>query len=255
MVGDMRTFVVSLCALCLIGGATAAQAGTATPVEGTWSATTSAGLPITFEVKAGQVVNARFKFRWGFCGVFEGGEKKSVPIEPSGHWKFPDLRGPWIEGDFLEPNSAQGLVVAPSRMLPGCPETKANFIATPGPDLLPEKEPEIRPTKVRAARSITNDQLATRPHKITLSADGSFYLYKIHWKSFGGDEARAVGRAYLRTGCSTCPNREVERPRVGIRLVHLVDQGNFRVYEHLSYVLQGPVPRGFEHRGAQSMLP
>ncbi|HEX6666891.1 MAG TPA: hypothetical protein VF081_09905 [Solirubrobacterales bacterium] len=250
----MRTFVVSLCALCLLGVATAAQAGTATPTEGTWSATTSAGLPITFEVNAGQIVNARFKFRWGFCGVFEGGAKNSVPIEPTGHWKFPDLRGPWIEGDFLEPDSAQGQVVAPSRMLPGCPETKANFIATPGPDLLPEKPPEVRPTKVRAARSIANDQLATRPHKITLSADGSFYLYKIHWKSFGSDEARAVGRAYLRNGCSTCPNKEVERPPVGIRLVHLVDQGNFRIYEHLSYVLQGTVPKSFEHRGAQSML-
>jgi hypothetical protein len=254
MVGGMRTFVISLCALCLLCVAPA-QAGTATPVEGIWSATTSAGLPITFEVKAGQIVNARFKFRWGFCGVFEGGEKKSVPIEPSGHWKFPDLRGPWIEGDFLEDNQAQGLVVAPSRMLPGCPETKANFLAAPGPDLLPEKEPEVRPTKVRAARSITNDQLAVRPHRIILSADGSFYVHKLHWKSFGGNEARAVGRAYLRYGCETCPNNEVKRPRVGIRLIHLVDQGNFRVYEHLSYVLQGPVPKGFDHRGTQSMLP
>lgn len=245
----MRTFLVSLCALCLLCVAPA-EAGTATPTEGTWSAITSAGLPITFEVKAGQVVNARFKFRWGFCGVFEGGEEKSVPIEPSGHWKFPDLRGPWIEGDFLEAGRAEGLVVAPSRMLPSCPETKANFVATPGPPLLPEEKPR----EVRAVRGITNDQLATRPHKIILSADGSFYLYKLRWKSFGGPEARATGRAYLRSGCSTCPGREVERPHVDIRLVHLVTHRHFRVYEHLSYVLHGPIPEGFKQRGSQAML-
>ena len=55
-----------------------------------------------------------------------------MPIEADGHWKFTDSRGPWIEATFVASDRAEGTVTAPSRELPGCPETHATFVAEPG---------------------------------------------------------------------------------------------------------------------------
>lgn len=49
----MRGIVALTCALVLGCGATAAQADGIVPVEGPWHATTSAGLPVGFEVSGG----------------------------------------------------------------------------------------------------------------------------------------------------------------------------------------------------------
>jgi hypothetical protein len=244
----VRPFAVFLCALCLAWVAAGAEADVATPVEGPWSATTAAGLPVSFEVKEGQVVNARFTFRWGFCGVFESDEPMSVPIDPAGHWKYLDNRGPWIEGDFVAPDQVEGTVVAPSRELPGCPKTETNFVASPG-EATPPSKPEVR-----AVDDVSNRQLAKRPHKIVLSGNDSFYFYRLKWQSFGGRVARATGTAYTRTGCVGCPREEVKRPRVTLRLTHLVRRGPFRIYARLHFVLHGPIPRYFPHRGSERML-
>ena len=71
----MRSIATFVCAfvvvLVLAFGAAAADAEGVAPVQGKWHATTSAGLPLSFEVSGSQLVNARFRFKWGFCGSFE----------------------------------------------------------------------------------------------------------------------------------------------------------------------------------------
>ncbi len=241
----MRGIAALVCALSLSCGTSSARAEAVVPVEGSWRAMTSAGLPISFEVKEGQVVDARFKFRWGFCGTFESALGQSTTIDAAGHWKYLDSRGPWIEGTFLAADRVEGKVVAPSRMLPGCPQTEATFTAMPG-EPLPEPE-------VRVKDNISSEHLAKRPPKMILSADGSFYLYAIKWKSFGGPVARATAVAYTRAGCMTCPGREVAHPRVKLWLTDLTLSGEYRVYGRIQYVLLGPRPAGFTHRGSLSL--
>jgi hypothetical protein len=240
----VRGVAALTCVLVLACGATGAGAEGIVLVEGKWHATTSAGLPVGFEVGGGQVVNPRFRFRWGFCGSFETASKASVPIEPDGHWKYVDSRGPWIEGAFVAPDRVEGTVTAPSRNLPGCPETDASFVATPGEAAF-ERAEAIVQDNVRARH------FSPRPRTMVLKRNGSFRLYALRWRGFGEPVARATGRAYLRRGCRRCRGREVRRPRVTVLLNNLVQQGDYRVYLHLRYTLHGPVPRGFEHRGGR----
>jgi hypothetical protein len=243
----MRRIAILSCALSLLCGAATAGAEGVTPIEGSWTATTAAGLPVSFEVAGGQVQNARFKFHWGFCGTYESALPQSVPIDAAGHWKSADSRGPWVEATFLAADRAEGTVVAPERMLPGCPQTESAFVAAPGEPILPDPP-------VRVKDDITGNHLAKRPHRIVLAADGSFYLRAISWQSFGGRVARATAIAYTRAGCQTCSDREVNRPRVHLRLTNLTRRGDYRIYTRLHYVLLGPIPTGFTHRGSLSML-
>ncbi|HET9186133.1 MAG TPA: hypothetical protein VFN82_08285 [Solirubrobacterales bacterium] len=71
--------------LALACPATGARAEALAPVEGGWVARTSAGLPVSFEVKEGTVRNAHFRFRWGFCGTFESHLPNTDPIDATGH--------------------------------------------------------------------------------------------------------------------------------------------------------------------------
>src|SRR6476620_11707608 len=119
------TFALVLtCALAFVCAitTTTAQADGLVPVEGPWHGTTSAGLPVGFEVRAGQVVDIRFRFKWGFCGTYEATPSGPSPIGPDGSWKGEDTRGQIIEGAFVVPDRVEGKVTAVSRMLPGCPE-------------------------------------------------------------------------------------------------------------------------------------
>lgn len=236
--------VAATCALVLALGAGVARAETIIPVEGPWHATTSVGLPISFEVKAGQVLNSRFRFNWGFCGNYETNSQSSVPIEANGHWKYLDPRGPFIEGTFVAPNEVEGTVTAPSRMLPGCPETHASFVAEPGAAPF-EQAPAVVTAEAGAHR------LVNKPKRIVLKHDGSLVFYDLEWRDFGSNVARGSGRAYVRRGCRSCRNRVVRRPRVTILLDELAQQGEYRVYLHLRYELVGPVPAGFVHRGSR----
>lgn len=240
----MRRIAALICALALGSSAATASGEGVVPVEGKWHATTSAGLPIAFEVSGGQLLNARFRFGWGFCGSFESATKTGVPIEPNGHWKYADSRGPFAEGTFVAPDRAEGTVVAPSRELPGCPETKATFVAVPGEAPFERAEAVVRD-------NVRTGHFSASPRAMILSRDGHFRLYSLQWQSFGEPVAHAGGRAFLRRGCRGCPGREVARPRVSIYLNNLTQQGEYRVYLHLRYTFHGPVPRGFARQGSR----
>lgn len=130
----MPSFVAVLIALALASGTGVAQAEAVAPVEGAWKGETSAGLPVSFEVEGGRVVNTRFRFRWGFCGTFESHDPRaSLEIDESGHWLFQDPRGQTLEGTFVAPDRVEGKIVSVERQLPGCPRTEATFTAAPLP--------------------------------------------------------------------------------------------------------------------------
>jgi hypothetical protein len=248
----MRPLVVLISVLALTLGVADSGAGAegVAPLEGKWSAITSAGFPVSFEVKGGQVVNPRFKFHWGFCGNFESAVPGTARIEPSGHWKYLDSRGPFIEGDVVAPDRIEGTVTAPSRMLPGCPQTTATYVAAPGELVLPA-EPQVR-----AVASVTSGRLAIRPDKIELSKlpFETFNLQGLKWKSFGGPVARAVGITYLLEDCESCHHRTTKRVPVKARLSRLVTRAGFRIYARLRYAFQGPIPAGFRRHGIVPML-
>jgi hypothetical protein len=245
----MRWVAVSICgAVLALGVASGVASGDeavpvvpaapVVPVEGPWHAMTSAGLPVAFEVTAGQIVGARFRFKWGFCGSFESHAGPPVPIEAGGHWKFADPSGPWIEATFVAPGRAEGTVAAPSRMTPGCPPTSATFVAEPGAAPFAEAETAV-------IDNVVSRHLAHAPKGMLLKRAGSIRFYGLHWHGFGESVARANGRAYLRSG------DVVRRPKVNLTLSELTEQGDLKVYLQLRYRFLGPVPPGFRHRGGR----
>ena len=240
----MRRVIALTCVLVLGCGAAVAGADGVVPVEGPWHAETSAGLPVSFEVTAGRVVRPRFRFEWGFCGTFESELGPPVPIEPDGHWKHVEGQGPFIEATFVAPDRAEGTITAPSRMLPGCPETHATFVAEPGPGPFEQAQAVVL-AEVRSRR------LVHKPTGMLLKRDGSLRLYRLHWRGFGEPVAHASGRAYLRSSCRRCPDRVVKRPRVTVILNRLTQQGDYRVYLHIRYDFHGPIPPGFSRHGSR----
>jgi hypothetical protein len=225
-------------ALALAGSVAGAKAEGIAPVEGGWVATTSAGLPVSFEVREGSVLNARFRFDWGFCGVYESHLPNTDPIDADGHWSFEDPRGQTIEATFVAPDRAEGTVVAVERQLPGCPRTEATFAAAPG-----EIPPDVKP-RAFAVQNANTGRTARRPRKMVLGKHGSLTFYGLRWKSFGGPRAYAVGKAAIRKG------RRRWNPRASVRLSSLIYEGpDERVYSVVHFVLHGSVPRGFGHRG------
>lgn len=238
---------VSCCGLTLLLGAVialaACSASTAraaegiVPVEGSWVATTSAGLPVSFEVKEGSVRNAHFRFKWGFCGTYESHLSNTDPIDSAGHWSFVDARGQTIEGTFVAPDRVEGTVEALERELPGCPHTRATFVAMPG-----EAPPFVKP-QTFAVQNTNSGHLARRPREIVLARHGSFRFYDLSWQSFGGHVAHATGRAYIRRG------KRVWRPQAAVRLSFEIEDGpDKRIYATVRWVLRGPVPPGFARR-------
>jgi len=230
----------TLCALVLACGAPFAEAEGVAPVEGDWVATTSAGLPVSFVVREGNVLNAHFGFKWGFCGSYESHLPNTDPIDADGHWSFLDTRGQTIEATFVAPDRAEGTVVAAERELPGCPRTEAGFVAAPG-----EIPPFVKP-QVFAVQNEKTGHLAQRPHEIVLGLGrrGSLSFLGLRWRSFGDRKAYAIGRARIREGGKEW------RPHGSLRLSSLIEDGaDKRLYSVVRYVLRGPVPPGFAHRG------
>lgn len=245
----MKAAAALLSALALVCCAASVRAEGAVPVEGRWTGRTSAALPVSFEVKEGQIVEARFRFHWGYCGTFEsalGMRSVETTIDANGHWKYIDSRGPFMEGTFVAPDRVEGAVIAPPRSFPSCPSSEATFQAVPG-ELPPPGE-----AGVLAVRSVVSGALARRPHKVDPEEGNQFYFYAIQWQSFGGPVARATARAYTRGCCG--PNEEVKRPRATLRLTHLTRRGDNRVYARLHYVLHGPLVPYPERRGSLPML-
>lgn len=225
-------------ALVLIGGIANAGAEGIAPVEGSWVGTTSVGLPVSFEVKGGNVLDAHFRFKWGFCGTYESHLPNTDPIDAAGHWSFADSRGQTIAGTFVAPDRVEGTVEALERELPGCPRTLATFVATPG-----EAPPFAKP-QAFAVQNTNNGHLARRPREIILAKHGSFRFYDLSWQSFGGHRAHATGRAYI------CQGKRVWRPRAVVSLSFEVEDGpDKRIYTVMRWVLRGPVPPGFARHG------
>jgi hypothetical protein len=244
----MRSLVAFTCVLALACAATAglgaasASADAVVPAEGPWHGTTSAGLPVAFEVHAGQVEHIRFRFKWGFCGTYEATPSGPSPIGADGSWKGEDTRGQMIEGAFVAPDRAEGKVTAVSRMLPGCPETHATFVAEPGAATFEQAEAVVR-------ANVVTRRLVSEPAGMTLKRDGSLRFYRLEWQNFGEGVARGVGKAFLRHGCRRCRDKVVRRPKVVIYLNELTQQGDYRVYLHYNYRFVGSIPPGFRRNG------
>jgi hypothetical protein len=224
--------------LVLACGVSGARAEGIVPVEGGWVATTSVGLPVSFQVKEGNVLNAHFGFNWGFCGSYESHLPNIDPIDANGHWSFEDPRGQTIEATFVAPDRAEGTVVAVERELPGCPHTSATFVAAPG-----EVPPYVKP-QVFAVQNANTGHISRRPSEIVLGKHGSLSFHGLKWKSFGGPKAYAVGKAEIRRG------KREWNPRASVRLSFLIADGpGKRIYSVVRYVLRGSVPDGFARRG------
>lgn len=232
--------VATACLLLLAGCASVVRAEGAPPVEGGWVATTSAGLPVSFVVQGGNVLNAHFGFKWGFCGSYESHLPNTDPLDANGHWSFLDTRGQTIEATFVASDRAEGTVIAAERELPGCPRTEATFVAAPG-----EIPPFVKP-RVFAVRNAKTGRIAQRPHEIVLGLGkrGSLIFHGLRWRSFGDRKAYATGRAEIREATQRW------HPRASLRLSSQIEYGSDkRVYSIIRYALQGPVPRGFSRHG------
>ena len=220
-------------------GATSAAGATpfgaaVTPVEGAWGARSSDALPVSFEVKDGKVVNARFTFTWGFCGEFESALPNEEAIHADGSWAFLDNRGPKIEATFVAPDLVEGTIVAPSRELPGCPKTEATFSGAPGP------VPPAPPIRIADGRG----HLTAKPRRIDLHLAAVRYVYELRWTTIGPAGARATGTALIRTH-----GRTLRRP-VTIALGRPLERAGYRTFQRLSYTLRGKLPHGVARYGA-----
>jgi hypothetical protein len=240
----MRWLAAISCVLALGIAAGVADAAGVVPAEGPWHATTSAGLPVGFEVTGGQVIDPRWRFRWGYCGSFENDVPATVPVNSDGYWKFTDERGPWIEGTFVAPDRLEGTVTAPARSLPGCPETHATFVAEPGAASFERNEAVV-------LADVVTRRLASAPKRMRLRRDGSLLFYGLVWQNFGDAVARAAGRAFLRHGCHGCRDDIVRRPRVVVYLNELTRKGMPHRYLHAAYRFVGPIPPGFSRQGSR----
>jgi hypothetical protein len=232
--------VASACALVLgFGwGAASARAEGVAPVEGPWTGTSSAGLPVHFRVEGGNVVGIVFRFHWGECGNFTSNPAPSEPIDPEGRWSYDAPEGQTIEGTFVSPERLEGRITTVERMTPGCEATRATFIAIPG-----EVAPPTAPL-VYAVQNVMTGHRARNPTWIFLGRGFSFVLDTLRWQSFGKSVARATGRATIRR------SKREWAPRSRLELSRPIPDGPGReIYSMLRFSLRGPVPPHFPHSG------
>lgn len=109
--------------------------------------------------------------------------------------------------------------------------------------------------KVFVERSIITGQLVYRPHTIYLSGDGTFDIYGIRWRRYGGPTATAVARAYAKGCTPSCANGHVDRPRAKLRFTTRIECEGRYIYARLNYALTGPIPGGYRHHGFYSLRP
>jgi hypothetical protein len=100
-----------------------------------------------------------------------------------------------------------------------------------------------------------SEALAVRPRVLRISGDGTFSLYDLRWRSWGGRRAVATGRARDQGCTPDCAEGEVTRPKVTIGLSHLVRCGGRRIYTRLTRRVEGPVPVGATRGGTSSIAP
>jgi hypothetical protein len=238
----LAILVVLTCAAVAGLGAAGATAAGIVPVEGPWHATTSAGLPVRFTVTGNQVSGFRFRFNWGFCGTYTNNEgSQTVTIEEDGHWKDFEGSETFVEATFVAPDRAEGVVGAPSRETPGCPGTRAKFVAEPG--AVPFNEP---PVEVLA--NVRTHKWKRKPKTIVLRRDGSLRFYGLHWRGWGEGVTHASGHAYIKSA------GVVRRPRATLTLSELTQSGAGKVYYQLNYTFHGRLPSGVRRHGEHFML-
>jgi hypothetical protein len=229
--------VASFCALVSIGAVAGARADPSVPVEGPWSGVTSIGLPVSFRVEGGNVVDAHFGFHWGYCGDFNSSVQNTDPIDPEGHWSFDSPEGQAIEGNFA-PDRVEGTVTSVSRMTPGCPATSATFVAVAG------EVPPPTPLQYFATRdSLTGTQLR-QPELIYLGRFISFFLFHMKWSDWGKSVAVGTGEASIRVfkqEWNTSARVMLSKP------IH--DGPSRRLYSLLRFTLQGRLPKGYPRTG------
>jgi len=109
--------------------------------------------------------------------------------------------------------------------------------------------------KVYVERDIVSQELAYRPHAIGLSADGTFAIIGIKYRSYGGLVATANARAYVRGCTPNCAQGKAYRPAATLRLSDQIQCRGVTIYSRLSYVLSGPLPAGFRRQGNEPLRP
>jgi len=218
--------------------AASARAETVVPVEGPWTGATSVGLAVNFNVEGGNVVDAHFGFHWGYCGDFQSHEPNVDPIDPEGHWSFPSPEGQTIEGTFVAPNRVEGTIVTVERELPGCPETRATFIAIPG------ETPPPTPPQYYAVTNVITGFEQRMPREMTLRKGLRFWLWQVKWTNWGKSVAYGNGHA------SIMRFKKRWNPAVHVRLSRPIADGpHKRLYSVMRWTLTGPVPARFPRHG------
>jgi hypothetical protein len=231
-------FAASTCALVAIGAAANAGAEAPVPVEGPWSGVTSIGLPVNFRVEGGNVVDAHFGFNWGYCGNFNSHDQNTDPIDPEGHWSFDAPEGQAIEGTFVAPDRVEGTVTAVSRMTPGCPATRATFVAVLG------EVPPPAPVQIYAVQNVNTGHQERKPVRIFLGRGSSFLIRTLRWENFGKSIAHATGEAEIQRF------KRERSPLATVTLSRLVSDGpGKKVYSLLRFTLRGGVPPGYPRKG------
>lgn len=115
--------------------------------------------------------------------------------------------------------------------------------------------PPPAPERVLVTRALGEDKLYFRPHSFLLSADGTFGVGKVQWKSYGGGAATASGRAFANDCIPNCAAGHFSRPPATLRLSKIVTCQGQPVYSRLHYALTGPLPKGLPRQGGFPMLP
>jgi hypothetical protein len=233
----MAALAATTCALVAIGAAARAGAEVAA-VEGPWSGVTSVGLPVSFRVEGGNVVDAHFGFHWGYCGNFSSHDPNIDPIDPEGRWSFDSPEGQTIEGAFVAPDRVEGSVATVGRMTPGCPATKATFVAVSG-----EVPPPTPLQYYATTNSLTGSQLRL-PEMVYLGRFISFFLFHMHWRDWGRSVAVGTGHASIRVF-----KREWS-PKARVKLSKPIADGpSRRLYSLLRFSLEGRLPAGYPRMG------
>lgn len=202
---------------------------------------TSAGLPVSFTVQGAAVVNPLPVA----LGLLRDLRKRRHEHHPDRRHRALALQRrprPLHEGTFVAPDRLEGVVVAPSRELPECPQTRATFVAAPGL-APPPKEP-----KVYVVKDLNTGRPAVEPSEIILGKHRSFGFRELRWRDFGDSRAVAQGRAFIRRG------KHVSRPGVTVRLRFLVEHdAEFKSYLELRHELHGRIPPGIDRRGSRAL--
>ena len=102
---------------------------------------------------------------------------------------------------------------------------------------------------------ISGQELAYRPHVIGLSADGTFTMTAIRYRSYGGEVATPTATADVRECTPNCVAGSFDRPRAALRFSRQIQCRGLTIYSRLHYVLSGPLPTGFPRQGTEPLLP